>query len=139
MWFPFKLKMGSFDCEPNNAPPTPITRSPPLLPACLPLLIFCHLLARLFSSLTPKRCLCVRLKGLNVSAFTVPDHRRAVFNPVYGLASIWPGVLRSGPPPPLHPPLPPSSACISPFFSLLHSPLLPFSPPPTSQSFCDRI
>lgn len=110
----------SLTTPPSAAAPTPITRSPPLLPACLPLPIFCHLLAQLFSSLTPKRCLCVGLKGLNVSAFTVPDHRRAVFNPVYGLASIWPGVLRSGlpPPPPPRPPLPPASLHFSASFTL---------------------
>lgn len=62
---------------------------------CLPHLTVLHLnlLARLFSTLTPKRCLCAGLKGLNVSPFSAARPWKAVFNPVYSLASIWPGVL----------------------------------------------
>lgn len=99
-------------------------------PSCLPLLISFYLLDQLFLSLTPKRCLCVGLKGLNVSAFMEPDHRRLFLTLFTALHPFGQESFTLRPSP---------SPYISPFFNLLHSPLLSFCPPPTSQSLCDRI
>ena len=122
---PFKLKMAAFHYEAYY--------NPALLPffsLSIPCIFFHH--AWLCSSLTPKRCLCAGLKGLNASPFIYPDHRRLFLTLFTALHPFGPGVLHPPCPPNPHPPcLPPSPALLislHPFHNLLHS----FSRPPTS-------